>query len=284
MVVANPGYRVTRYEEPTAFLAAATEVLAREEALNGLALGIADALAKGRKYGDGEPLLLTVERDGETVGAALETPPYNLTLSRLSAAACRYLAEWLLQEVPPLPGVTAEADVARGFAGAYLRPPTVAAVRRSMRLFELREVVDPPEPGGRMRSATTADREVVQRLWEAFRREATPEAPVDTSGADYALGAGNVFLWVDDEGTPTCVAARNRELPTGASIGPVYTPPEFRAKGYATALVAALSRAILADGKDYACLFTDLSNPTSNSIYPKVGYQPIADVVELEFG
>jgi hypothetical protein len=284
MAPATPSLSVTRYDDPSAFLAAATEVLSREEALNGLALGIADALAKGRKYGDADPLLVTVERDGEPIGAALETPPYNLTLSRMGAAGCRSLAHWLLSMGHAVPGVTAEVDVARAFAGVYLRPPTVAAVRRSMRLFELRAVLDAPHPGGRMRRAEAADRAVVQELWEGFRAEATPEAPGDHSGADFALKARNVFLWVDDSDMATSLAARNRELPTGASIGPVYTPSRHRAKGYATALVAELSRAILADGKAYACLFTDLSNPVSNSIYPKVGYEPIGDVVELEFG
>jgi predicted GNAT family acetyltransferase len=34
---------------------------------------------------------------------------------------------------------------------------------------------------------------------------------------------------------------------------------------------------LLDQGKQFTSLFTDLSNPTSNSIYQKIGYQPVCD-------
>ena len=38
------------------------------------------------------------------------------------------------------------------------------------------------------------------------------------------------------------------------------------------------------EGRDFCFLFTDVSNPTSNSIYRRIGYEPVAEVVELRFG
>ena len=78
-------------------------------------------------------------------------------------------------------------------------------------------------------------------------------------------------------------AAINGITPRGVRIGMVYTPPEHRRRGYATALVGALSQRCLADGRSFCCLFTDLANPVSNAIYPKVGYRPVADVEEIDF-
>jgi uncharacterized protein len=69
----------------------------------------------------------------------------------------------------------------------------------------------------------------------------------------------------------------------GVSVSAVYTPPEQRRKGYATACVAALSRRLLASGYDYCALFTDLANPTSNDIYYQIGYRPVADFDEYRF-
>ncbi len=63
----------------------------------------------------------------------------------------------------------------------------------------------------------------------------------------------------------------------------VYTPPELRGKGYATNCVAALSQKLLDDGYKFCSLFTDLSNPTSNDIYSKIGYNPIADFIVYDF-
>jgi len=63
----------------------------------------------------------------------------------------------------------------------------------------------------------------------------------------------------------------------------VYTPPEFRGRGYASALVAALSQAMLDAGYHFCTLFTDLANPTSNHIYQAIGYQPVCDTDEYDY-
>jgi predicted GNAT family acetyltransferase len=66
-------------------------------------------------------------------------------------------------------------------------------------------------------------------------------------------------------------------------IGPVYTPPEFRRRGYATAAVASASQQALDSGAERCMLFTDLANPTSNKIYAAIGYQRIGDWEEHVF-
>ena len=68
--------------------------------------------------------------------------------------------------------------------------------------------------------------------------------------------------------------------PHGIRVGPVYTPPELRGRGYASNLVAAASQAALDDGRRALFLFTDLANPTSNRIYQAIGYEPVRDVDE----
>jgi predicted GNAT family acetyltransferase len=64
-------------------------------------------------------------------------------------------------------------------------------------------------------------------------------------------------------------------------IGPVYTPPQHRRRGYAGSAVAAASRRALAEGATRCMLFTDLANPTSNKIYAEVGYRRCADWEEI---
>jgi predicted GNAT family acetyltransferase len=67
-------------------------------------------------------------------------------------------------------------------------------------------------------------------------------------------------------------------------IGPVYTPPEQRRRGYAGACVGALSQLLLAEGRDFCVLYTDTSNPTSNHVYQMLGYQPIMEASVYTFG
>jgi hypothetical protein len=70
--------------------------------------------------------------------------------------------------------------------------------------------------------------------------------------------------------------------PKGARVGYVYTPPESRGRGYASACVAALSQGLLDGGVEFCVLYTDLSNPTSNAIYTRLGYYPIDDVRDID--
>jgi predicted GNAT family acetyltransferase len=71
--------------------------------------------------------------------------------------------------------------------------------------------------------------------------------------------------------------------PHGIRIGPVYTPPGQRGRGYASACVARLSQDMLDAGRTYCFLYTDLTNPTSNHIYQQIGYEPVCDVAEYRF-
>ena len=79
------------------------------------------------------------------------------------------------------------------------------------------------------------------------------------------------------------MAMKTRPTRRGISVSFVYTPPEFRRRGYATACVAELSRLLLESGRQFCSLFTDLANPTSNHIYQQIGYRPVADFDQYSF-
>ena len=131
-----------------------------------------------------------------------------------------------------------------------------------------------------MRDAVSEDRPLLLDWFRAFMEEAIGESPDAASTAhavDHRLEADSagVVLWED--GPTVSLAAFGNPTPNGARIGPVYTPPERRRRGYASALVAELSERLLTERR-FCFLFTDLANPTSNSIYRRIGYRPVSDV------
>ena len=128
----------------------------------------------------------------------------------------------------------------------------------------------------------------------AFQAEALPQSGAPMLTADDFLdrwrsappttpAIGGTMVWEVD-GTPVSFAQYKGPTPNGMRIGPVFTPPEHRRHGYASALVAAISQRILSFGKRYAFLYTDLANPTSNHIYQEIGFEPVCDVDEYRFG
>jgi hypothetical protein len=156
----------------------------------------------------------------------------------------------------------------------------------SERVYELRKVIPPPQPGGSLRLATGADLDLLAHWLYAFWVEALPNEQGTLEEArlraDYRVVEKDFYLW--DHNGPVALAGRSRRTPHGCCIGPVYTPPGLRGQGYASAATAALSQILLDQGAEFTCLFTDLANPTSNSIYQKIGYRPLEDFNEYLFG
>lgn len=95
-----------------------------------------------------------------------------------------------------------------------------------------------------------------------------------------ALLRGESFAWAMD-GQPVSMARLRRPLLGGWSIGGVYTPPELRGRGYAGAVVQALSARLVAEGASYVALYTDLANPISNHLYARIGFVPCLDQTRL---
>ena len=274
-------------EDPGAFLETAAPLLLADEARNNLILGIAGTLRDHPSVYD-EYRLWLVEDGGQVVGAALQTPPYNLVLSRpRDDEVLVALADALSTQGVELPGVTGAVPEVDAFsenwsarAGARRRR---RMAQRIYRITELRSVQDVP---GRARAATEADRELLVRWVGAFAAEAMPEGAPDrgaerTVDARLRAGSGSFTIW-DDDG-PVSLAGWGGKTPNGARIGPVYTPPEYRRRGYGSAVTAAVTAEQLAAGRTFCFLYTDLANPTSNKIYTDMGYEPVCDAVDYTF-
>lgn len=282
------GLTAHRFETVDPFLAAAGEFLARREAEHNLIFGICSWLRGNPGLVDEAPSFLTVtDTAGRVVAASLRTPPHNQVLSTVDdAAAVGRLAEALRNE--PLPGALGPRDVVGAFADRW----TSATGKRwrvgaRERIFRLERVIPPPVPPGAWRFLDANDRDLVARWLVAFGREAAPEDPpiTDPEGAAerWIAQVGRTgYLWEVD-GVPVSLVGAGGETPHGVRIGPVYTPPEHRGRGYASALTAAASQHQLDRGRRFVFLFTDLANPTSNKIYRAIGYEPVIDVDLLRF-
>jgi GNAT superfamily N-acetyltransferase len=225
--------------------------------------------------------------NGETapvMGAFMHTPPFPLLLTAVPAGAAADLAGKTLNGRPVI-GVNSYGETAAAFAAAWReRTGCQVDVHRRMRLYRLAELSWPdPRPAGAPRTATEADAALVTGWFDAFALEVDDAADADQAAAVRdRIGYGGVTLWETD-GTPAALAGVTRRVAGMVRVGPVYTPPELRGHGYASAVTAEVSRAALADGADEVLLYTDLANPVSNSIYQRIGYRQVEDRVVLTF-
>ncbi len=221
-------------------------------------------------------------------GAVLRTDGRMVLVSALPVAAAPAVAEVLAGSDPDVPGVMGPTDKAAAFAAAW-HECTGANTRHGMalRLFVLDELRPPDRVAGAARVAGDADVDLLVRWRNAFFREAlhaswsTEDHPRELVLHQLAAGQGNV-LWELD-GRPVSMAVASAPATAMSRIGPVWTPPEYRGNGFGSAVTAACSQWARDAGAERVVLFTDLTNPTSNSIYRKIGYRPIGDYSEVTF-
>lgn len=276
---------VRRIDDPAAFLDAAKPLLLADEARHNLILGIAGTLRDHPSVYP-EYRLWLVEDGDDVVGAALRTPPHNLVLARPRDGEA---SEALVAAVDDdLPGVVGAMPEVEPFAAAWsARSGTTARRRMSQGVFALKQVEPVAAVKGKLRPAIAADTPVLTEWMRAFHEEALPGEELDAeriaSLIDHRLSADDsgFVLWEDDE--VVSLAGFGGSTPNGIRIGPVYTPPDRRGRGYASALVAELSANLLATGKQFCFLYTDLANPTSNRIYERIGYERVCDSAEIIF-
>jgi hypothetical protein len=280
---------VIRPSDARAFLELAGPLLRRDEPRNQLALGIAGTIVEHPQAYDQPRFWVTVE-GGDAVAAGLRTPPYALVLADPgSDGALTALLDAVARDDPLVPGLTANAPhvhpAARALAEATGRE---AEPVLSLGVFALRQVREVAEVPGRARDAGRADLDLLRSWITDFLNESVPEPERDLARLDRTLGVrlsspgAGFWLWEGDAG-PVSLAGYGGRTPSGIRIGPVYTPPEHRRRGYATALVAALSAWLLERGHRACFLYTDLSNPTSNRIYGDIGYERVGDSMEYRF-
>jgi GNAT superfamily N-acetyltransferase len=280
--------RVVEYTTPQAYQSRVLPLLLEHECENCSLIGVIGRLVEGKSpTRTGEPtvpLLLSIEEDDRVVGAAIQTPPHAMLAPPLSVSAADLLVDelhrrgWKTGEfVATVPTVHMLADRWRSISGRkYTR-------FRSLRVFRLDSVIDPPQVGGSLHLATLADLDWLAECALGFARDINEPMSFDpVPHTRRGIEENRLHVWIDDD-QPRTMCAWAGPTPNGVRINQVYTPPEFRGRGYASAATAALTRKLLASGRKFCFLFTDVANPTSNSIYQKIGYRPVAQLDHVKF-
>jgi GNAT superfamily N-acetyltransferase len=270
------------------YLANAGEFLRSRAAENTIILGAVETLqARGMNaFGDPAPLFGWWPEPADAVTAAfMHTPPFPVTVTAMPPQVAADLAGTLAARGRFLPGVNAEAGAAAAFAAAWQALTGQSSqVRLRMRMYRLGKLTPPdPAPPGRARLARPADKDLLVAWLAAFDEEAAPGPRTDSGKlVDDRLSYGGLTLWEHDD-VPVSLAGLLRPTSGQVRVGPVYTPPRWRGRGFASAVTATVSQAALAAGVGEVLLFTDLANPTSNALYQRLGFQPVADRVTLGF-
>jgi predicted GNAT family acetyltransferase len=266
-------------EDPAFVLTRADEFLSSEPVLHNLILSILHSRVAQSDAGR-----YWIAFDGEkTVGVVVQSPlEYPATLTPMEPRAVVAIVNTIAEAGVALSGVNGNAATAASFAGQWSeRCKSAATPFQGMRLYELLEVGEVPDTEGQLRQAGPRDRSLMILWTRAFQNEIGESAADTELRVDRGLAARQLWLW-DQNGETTSMAVGREPVQGVVRLSGVYTPPEKRKHGYAAACVHALSKHLRGSG--YRCvLYTDLGNPTSNSIYRRIGYRAVAEALRYRF-
>jgi GNAT superfamily N-acetyltransferase len=285
---------VTRHASAAELIESSGGFLAEREAEHNLPLGIIGTL---RDHPDTYPepaYLATVRDQGRIALVAVRTPPFGIVLSEPGVPEDRIglAVDALIGDLRAGTSALPTAAGPKSTVGPFARSWSIvtghpARMQMAERIYRLSRVLAPRPTPGAWRVAGAGDRALLREWLEAFDDEALPRGSPrfenETMVERWVRRDDRfAYLWEVDGRVVSLVAAGAR-TPSGRRIGPVYTPPGERGRGYASALTAAASQDQLDHGARFCFLFTDLANPTSNSIYQQIGYEPVSDIDQYGF-
>lgn len=273
-------YELVRHAGPGDFLQRAESWLLASEAEHNLHLSLAyvrrDAGATGA-----DVLFGTVEQDGDLVGCVIRTPPHKLLITSMPPEAAPDIVGPVAELYDEIPAVLGPADSAVAVASAWTALKGGGwETGMQQRIYRL-DQVEPVRPvPGAMRLATMDDLELLTDWGTGFARDAGHAFLLAREQVNRMIERQDLHIWQDE--SPASMAVAQGATPNGCRVGYVYTPPELRGRGYASALVARLSQRMLDSGMTFCVLYTDLGNPTPNAIYQRIGYNVICDVRDID--
>jgi uncharacterized protein len=280
--------KVNFYVTAQEFLSCAGNRLVINEAKYGLINGLARRLVDNpHYYGKDNPWFCTVSDGRVVLAAAMRTPPYNVILAHFSGnpvAIAEVLVEAVSQFYQVIPGTIGDLELADEFVRQWCsRHHVHIEATMAERIYKLERVNEIKLAPGSIRLASLADKEFLYRWHHSSYQDVYGASSRNVPENDItpAIESKSVYLWED--GAPVSMAIKTRPTENGITVGGVYTPPQFRQRGYTTSCVATLCKELLRDGYKFCTLYTNLANPVSNSIYQKIGFTAVCDSAEYAF-
>jgi GNAT superfamily N-acetyltransferase len=275
---------LTVHQSAAGFLSAAGAFLNAAEAENSIASISAARIISAPTRDDADTYLASIDEAGTVVAAALHSNAGGVLLTAGPTAALTLLATDMALRGRAPKSMIGPLAACETFAHEWIgRTGQRHSLRFHLRHYELRLPPCVPQAHGHMRLPRPDEHDLLLGWQLAFIDEVRLSDEPARAQRMFArrLEQGTVRVW-DNDGI-VALAGYGDAGTDVARVAPVFTPPEHRRRNYASALVGELSRELFEQGKRAMFLTTDVANPTSNSIYRRIGYVPMADHYHFDF-
>ena len=273
------------YETVKPFRDKIEPILLMDEAKHNVILGLVKQLDKNPI--DPEKLLMcTVDEDGGVL-IFLRTHPHNLLIAanHFRQDTISFAVQKFSEAGFMFPDVTGEKRLAELFAEEWEQATGIMSyIGMHQGIYKLTKLNSITVTEGHLRQAIPEDKPLVAKWVKDFTEYTVESLSMEEcqGKANEYIELGCLYLWIV-QNRPVSMVKSARSTKNGIVITLVYTPQEERGKGYASSSVYTFTKQLL-DTYSFCCLYTDLMNPTSNSIYQKIGYKWVCESIMIQFG
>jgi predicted GNAT family acetyltransferase len=272
-------FRADHLSDVHEFLSASNDFRAANPVVTNVISTVALGVAGGRTYDAYH--YWVVSDDDRIVGVGLRTAPWNLVLSPMPVEAAVQLGRAVAALDPQVAGINgprAAVEAAyRGLGADIKNRSGLTDV-----VYVLGDYSVPRWPAGLARSATAEDVDLLVPWHTQFALDAGVPVRDVEKFVPLRVAAGALWLWEVD-GQPRALAGHADVVATDnavvARLGPVYTPAEHRGQGFGAAITATIIEHLLPTCTTIM-LYADAANPASNSVYQRLGFHAIAELIE----
>ena len=223
-----------------------------------------------------------VDEEDSTVGVAFHTPPHPLGLGLQPGPWIDELAADLLESGHPVEQVSGLRPRTEAFVNAWTAlTGTSTELVYGLRMLECLGLRAPQGVPGSARPVRDDEFDDYFPWVRAFMTELSLPDHDPESSTQASLE--HAYWWLDADGQRVSIASGHAPSRGVSRVGPVYTPPGVRGRGYAGAVTAVVTQAFYDGGAERVILYTDAANPISNAVYERIGYVHVADGLHLRF-
>ena len=223
---------------------------------------------------------ITLTQNNLLIAAAMVTDK-NILITSTPGPFLKKLADYLIEKNILFTGVVGPSISSETFSRIYSQLTSATyKIGVNQMIFQNSQHKIPKVTDGKAQLAEENHVDLIAQWFLEFQQECLSHDPTTlektTILASTKIKNKEVYLWIDYNNNLVSMCCVARPTQNGITINGVYTPRCSRKRGFASAVVSYATQLMLAQGRLFCVLYTDLANPTSNKIYQDIGFKPVA--------
>ncbi len=257
-----------------------------KESFYNLKIGLCDAIKK-RTLPATNPHFFVIENNNQITACALNSHSVKpLAISKMNRDEINFFVDYLFNQKLNFQAAVGEIETINYFTELYCKKFNLSKKLNIHLGIYQTDTIFLPNMDGEIFLATEVNEQIVQEFIFQFESECFPNRKSSKEEiaqiAQRHIKNRAIYLLKNKNSDIIAMGGNTRNSENAGTINLIFTPKQLRNNGYGSFITAKIALELLKK-KKFVNLHTDLNNPTSNSIYQKIGFKFIGENIHYDF-